>query len=605
MKHFFVTFAAVVAALFIVGLVKVLCLVGFLSGVAKGMDDTPEVKPGTILRLDLSQPIQDRAEGVSLRTARRLLASDDDELGLDLLRDNLLAAAADDRIAALFLTGDVCNADLALMTELREAIRNFKLADKPVFYWSCNTSSSALYVAGPADSIYIAPGGVVDIHGMSAQKLYYSELCEKVGIEFDVVKVGKYKSAIEAFTERGMSTADREQSRQMVESIWSQLRDSLAARAHCHPNLIDQYADSACYFGNGIAFIHRLIDNGIYYPDFRRSLQRLSGAATEEDVHLLDIAGYVPSEAARLAGGGQGKSCDNEIAVLYAEGEIFEGRGGALDEGIFAEDFCETVHALRADSAVKAVVLRVNSPGGSALAADNIWCELLALQRVKPVVVSMGGYAASGGYYISCASDYIVCEPTTITGSIGVYGLIPNAQRLAKEVGVGFDQYSTTINPLSVPFRPLSERQKMMLQASVEKTYEVFSKIVGAGRQMQPGEVEELAEGRVWSGIDAHALGLVDQLGGLEEALEMAAELSQVDDYELAQYPEAEEDGRALLKALGLAARVKVCEALGFDCLCGSGSPYSDLCRGAQHWREVAAQGRPAVQAWCPWRCRP
>lgn len=549
MKQFFITLAAVVIGIGIV--VSVACAGAVAVAVASTRVQPRTCEPGTWLTLDLATPIDDRDEGTYNAAARWLLGDGEAQQGLNIIVDNLLAAADDPNVTGILLTGDCCEADFASMRALREALRDFKMASaKPIYFFHPSLDVSALYVATLADSIFAEPLGSVDVHGVTSQKFYMSALCQRLGVGFDIIKHGRFKSAIEPYTRDSMSPEDRLQSERLVGVVWGELRDSIASCRHCRPDALDHYADSAYYFGLDRALELGLVDRALYRDELRALLREQAGTDDDEPRLTSLLAYEPPADGGDSDGDGQHK-----IAVVYASGEIYEGRGSGLSQDIYSADLCATLRDVRADSSIKAVVVRVNSPGGSALASDEIWREVTLLRAVKPTAVSMGGYAASGGYYMSCGADYIFAEPTTVTGSIGVYGVVPNVRQMAANVGLATDRVSSSAEPLLVPFAPLTPRQVAAVTASIERTYRTFVARVAQGRDMSPAAVDSLAQGRVWTGLDALDNGLVDELGDLEDALDWAAEMAGLDDYDIDEWPRLDDGPWAMIKQMGLAAK--------------------------------------------------
>lgn len=557
MKQFLLTFAAVVLA----GVLLFMLPLIVLSAIAQAaMSDEPkEVKDGTVLTLDLSKPIADRDMDSPANRMRSYIGGVETARGLNTLVSNLEDAAADPKVLALVLRGQYCSANRANLRVVRQAIADFKEASgKPVYYFDERMNNSSLYVASVADSIFVHPESGIYLTGNSVSKYFYKRFADKFGVGFDVIKHGKYKSAVEPYFRDSMSPEDRAQSERIVEVAWGELRDSIASARKVAPATIDSYVDNLDYLsGKAQTAVNLgLVDAAIYEDEFRDKV----AAAVGKDYDDLEFAS-VYDYASEPDLGDLFK--EDKVAVVYAEGQIFDGDADGDDSNIYSRALASTIRKTRADSTVKAVVLRVNSPGGSALASDVIWREVVLTKREKPVVVSMGGYAASGGYYISCAADYIFAEPTTLTGSIGVFGMVPNFGKVAGNLGLDFDVVSSNKETLATAgYRPLSEAQFAAMQANVENTYKVFVSRVCEGRGKTFAEVDSIAQGRVWMGVDAKRLGLVDALGNLDDAIDHAAELAGLGAYAVEELPEVDQSPMAMFKKMGFSVRLAAARML-------------------------------------------
>lgn len=554
MKQFFLTFAAVLLA----GIALMMLPIIIISSIAvssMGSTDT-ETKPGTILKIDLTRNIGDRGYDSPAYRVRNALNGGETQSGINTLRDKLDEAANDPNISGILLTGGYVSADFAVLRDLRRAIVEFREnSGKPVYYFSNSLSNGSAYVASAADSVFVTPQGAATLTGCIISKYYVKNLGDKYGVNFDVIKHGKYKSAVEPYFRDSMSDEDREQSLRIVNVLWSEIRDTIAAARHISPETIDNFVDEVKGLKADMSDAVQigLIDKGIYFDQVLTSLRGVVGISEDDNLYVKDIFEY--GKAATDVATATDKSAD-KIAIVYAEGQIFDGSGDGDEANIYGDDLAKTLRILRKDKKVKAVVMRVNSPGGSALASDIIWREVSLLKAEKPVVVSMGGYAASGGYYISCAANYIYAEPVTLTGSIGVFGMIPNFGKLANDHGVTFDYVSSNKNPIITGIAPLSDPVRDALSASVEGTYRTFASRVSEGRGMTFEAVDSIGGGHVWTGADAKGIGLVDELGNLDDAIDMAAELAGLsNDYVTADYPELDDSMAAAMKQLGFSVR--------------------------------------------------
>ena len=551
MKQFLLTFAAVIlAAIFLTLLPLVI-----ISAIAASSMSEPEVmaKPHTIMTLDLSEAITDRDMDSPIYRVRNAMSGAEGTHGLNTLAKKLEAAAADDNVVALYLKGTSANVDAANMRPLRALISKFKEeSGKPVyFYDEVIGSDKLLYLASAGDSIFISPEGSVAMYGAIVSKLYFKRIADKFGVGFDVLKHGRYKSAVEPFFRTSMSDDDKAQSQRIVDVIWAEVRDSIAASRHVAPERIDEFVDNLQSLTTRAEDLKQvgLIDNGLYYDQFEGKLAALADCEVKE-LNFMNIYDLTPAD--------DNNHGNKQIAVVYAEGQIFDGSSESDDENIYADDLAKTLRKLRMDDDVESVVLRVNSPGGSALASDIIWREVNLLYQQKSVVVSMGGYAASGGYYISCAANYIYAEPTTLTGSIGVYGMVPNVEKAADNLGVDLDVVGSSKAPIVTGVRALTDGEKAVLMNSIERTYKTFVTRVSDGRRMSYEAVDSIGQGRVWMGADAVKNGLVNEVGSLDDAIKCAAKLAGLVDYDVVEYPQIDDSPLAILKSMGLSVRASV-----------------------------------------------
>lgn len=549
MKQFLLTFAAVILAAFLLFMIP-LIIISAIATASMSSENT-EVRKGTVITLDISEPLADRDMDSPSYRVRNALSGAHAAHGLNTLCDNLDAAADDDNVVALYVKGAGVGANLANARALRKAIADFKArSGKPVYYFDNSIAScAALYVATAADSVFVAQEGMVGMEGPVVSKLFYKGLADKLGVSFDIIKHGKYKSAVEPFFRDSMSPEDKAQNQRIVDVVWNEMRDTITAARHIAPADLDNFIDNLDYIAGNCqpAVKLGLIDGGRYYDQVEESLRSVAGIAPDEELDLLNIYDY---------SGSSSSSASDKVAVVYAEGQIFDGVSEDDEANIYGDDLAATIRELRKDKDVKAIVMRVNSPGGSALASDVVWREVKLAKAEKPFIVSMGGYAASGGYYISCAADYIYAEPTTITGSIGVYGMIPNVEKAAENVGIGFDYVGSSKKTVITGIKALDPAVMAALQRSVEDTYGTFVNHVSEGRGKTYAEIDSIAQGRVWMGYDALALGLVDALGNIDDAIDYAAETAGLEDYEVVDYPEVDDSPFAILKQMGLSARL-------------------------------------------------
>lgn len=520
-----------------IGLVVVISML--VSSIASLIEDTesPVVSDSSVLYIDLKGVINEYDAGDDLFSN---ISNPDLELTGNTVSNITRAintAIEDDNIAGIFVECNGGELGVAASTEIRDMLQTFKSATgKWVYAYGGEISQDNYYVASAADSLFVNPVGSVDIHGLASVSLYYKRLLDNLGVDIQVLKSGKYKSAVEPYTSNDMSSEDRVQREGYVNSIWGAIvSDISASRGISESELRILAADMMVAKGSDYLLENGIVDGVCYRADVINKIMELVGVDEQDDLNVISAKNLTMAidELSDMDG--------DEIAVLYAVGEI---NSYGVD-GINYRKLVKEIDELAADDDVKAMVLRVNSPGGSAYDAEQIW---EALERFKlsgkPLVVSMGDLAASGGYYIACGGDCIFAEPTTLTGSIGVFGIIPSVKRLLKD-GIGINSAVVATNQnadMMSMFEPMTEQQMAAMQGSVTRIYDTFVKRVADGRDMSVEDVDSIAQGRVWSGSMAKEIGLVDSLGGLTKAINAAAILADVDDYEVVMYPELDSD---------------------------------------------------------------
>jgi protease IV len=535
MKTFFGSFlGALFAILFLIvaGVVGFIGLVALVSASAKG----PTVANNSLLVLDLAVPIMDAPQAFDPAELLAGLSEDQQEVQVTL-RDVLRAisrAATDDRIKGVFITGNLLpissyGSKYPALKEVREALVKFKESHKPVYAYLQFPFAPGYYLESVADQLFVDPQAQFVLRGPSTFPLYYTGALKKYGIGVQVLRVGKYKSFVEPYIRENMSPENREQLEKLFGDIWSEVTTKIEEARGLAPGSFEQLINQNGLIDGELAVKSKL---GTELVSLSEIMDRLRKQYGEDEQHHTFRQVTVSSYLGALERNPTGKSvAGSEIAIVYAEGEIVDGEGGA--ENVGGERYVRAIRRLRFDPNVKAIVLRVNSPGGSGFASEEIYRELKAAQAVKPVVVSMGGYAASGGYYIATAANRVFAEPTTITGSIGVFGLVMNFEKIANENGITTDSVTTTV-PLATLFNPLKQKSDAdlaILQKSVDKFYDQFLERVSEGRHLPVAQVNEIAQGRVWSGSEAARLKLVDEVGGFNSALAYAADLAHLGDH--------------------------------------------------------------------------
>ena len=540
-------------------------LVGILIASVASSESTPKIEKDSMLVYDLSLIIPDSEE---LPDPGTIVFGGPQPSQLTL-REAVVAleeAAEDKRIVGLYLKGSAADtgAGLAAQAELYKAIQRFKQSEKPVVAYDVSWTEREYYLGSLADTIYVNPFGDIEMNGLYAEMMYQAEALDKLGIGVQVTRVGDYKSAVEPFIRDSMSPEEREQTQQLLQDLWQTLLTDMAAPRSLTPQQLQTIANQQGYLFGDEAVTQKLADTIAYEDEVITALRDITGEGPidEEAIEEDDLSGFRHISLNRYADLAtddlQTRSADQQIAVLYAEGPIIDGEGGSglgQPRVIAGNAMASQLRQLRLDDDVKAVVLRVNSPGGSATASEIILREVRLLREAgKPVVVSMGNVAASGGYWIASLADRIVAEPTTITGSIGVFSLFLNLEDLGDKVGINWDGVKTSeLADIFSPTRPKTAKELAILQKAVDQIYEAFLDRVVEGRNLPREKVAEIAQGRVWSGKSAQNLGLVDELGGLDRAISIAAELAELeDDWRLQQYPEMDDWQRffkAFLKA--------------------------------------------------------
>jgi signal peptide peptidase SppA, 67K type len=500
------------------------------------------VKKNSILEIGLMMPIMDYTGVDDTDPFGGLWAS---EMGLDEIIHAIKVAKEDDHIEGISITTSFLQAGMAQTREIRQALLDFKASGKFVMAHSDFYSQKDYYLASVADEVYLNPVGALDFKGLATEVLYYKDLQEKTGIKMEVIRHGKYKSAVEPFLSNTMSDENRTQLKELLTSIWDVILDDVSASRKISKEDLNTIADTLGGRTPKLAVASGLLDGTLHFDQYEGLLKEKMGVGEDDELNYVSLMDYVQNtNSSKLLTG------SDKIAVIYAQGEIFFGEGGKdyIGQGLIVD----ALQKAAKNENVKAIVFRVDSPGGSALVSDIIWREMQLAKAKKPLVVSFGNVAASGGYYIGVGGDKIFAEPTTITGSIGVFGTIPNVNELAKNVGINAEQVGTNKNSVDYSlFEPMSDSFRDVVLESIEETYGTFLERVAQGRNMTVAQVDSLAQGRVWSGIDAKANGLVDELGNLDDAIAAAAEMAGLESYGIRQYPKYKTDFERFMEDLG------------------------------------------------------
>lgn len=517
----------------------VFCLVFFfgiiiIGAIAGGNEDTVKVEENAVIELDLSKVSLDYAGKTSYKDFNYFEADHD---GVTDILNAIEVAKNDDKIKGISILNNQSQLGLAQMKSVRDKLEEFKKTGKFVYAYANYYSQGEYYLNSVANKVYLNPVGEVDFKGLSAEILYLKELQEKSGVKFEVIRHGKYKSAVEPYLAQEMSPENREQITVLLESIWNTIVADIAKSRKLTVAQLDAIANTLGARTPELALANKLVDQIAYEDEYHNAIRNILKVDTKEKYNTISITDYAKTAALTV----DDYSKDDIIAVIYAQGEIMSGEGdvNVIGEGSIKRSLEEA----RNDDDVKAIVLRVNSPGGNALTSELIWREIEITKKVKPVVVSMGNYAASGGYYIAANANRIFAEPNTITGSIGVFGMLPNMNQLSKNIGINAEQVKTHTNANGYSiFEPMDENFKGYVLESIEKTYATFLKRVAEGRNMSTAQVDAMAQGRVWTGMDAKKLGLVDEIGGLEAAIKYAAKLGKTTNYRTENFPEYEKN---------------------------------------------------------------
>lgn len=522
-----------------------------------GLAEKPvKVEPNTILHIKFDKRILDRTSDSPFENFDKFTGDFEEQLGLkkDII-DNLKKAKDDTNIKGILLELDMIDAGMATLDEIRAALLDFKSSGKFIYSYSELYSQKAYYLASLSDSVFVYPEGILEFRGLSTQIAFLKGLLEKLEVEPQIIrgKNNKFKSAVEPFFLDKMSEANREQTTKYVSAIWNHMVKGISGSRNISIEELNLIADSFRIRKAADAVTHKLADATIYKDELLAFLKEKTGAADEKKIKFITLSKYTKAgnEGDEEEEDRGGKYRKDKIAVVYAQGGIESGKGD--NETIGSERISEAIRKARTDDKVKALVLRVNSPGGSALASDVIWREMGLTKKVKPVIVSMGDVAASGGYYIACNADTIVASPVTITGSIGVFGVLPNAQKFFNnKLGITFDGVKTNkFSDMGTNFmRPLTSEEFNIIQEEVDDIYSDFIGKVSEGRGITTAEVDSIGQGRVWSGTDAKNIRLVDEFGGLDKAIEIAAAKAGITDYRLTYLPRKKDPVEAFMNEL-------------------------------------------------------
>ena len=534
MKDFLKFTLATVTGIIVSSVVLFFISILVVFSMVSSSESETQVRKNSVMMLDLNGTLAERSQENPLDI---LMKDDYKTYGLDDVLSSIRKAKENENIKGIYIQANSLSAGYASLEEIRHALKDFKESGKFIVAYGDSYTQSLYYLSSIADKVMLNPQGMLEWRGLAATPMFFKDLLEKIGVEMQVFKVGTYKSAVEPFIATEMSPANREQVNVYLSSVWGQITGDIAESRNLSVEALNKEADRMLMFYPAEESVKNgLVDTLIYKNDVRDYLKTLVGIDKDDDMPVLGIQDMV-----NVKKNVPKDKSGNVIAVYYAYGEIDGGSSASTEEGINSEKVIRDLRKLKDDENVKAVVLRVNSPGGSAYGSEQIWYAVEQLKKEKPVIVSMGDYAASGGYYIACNADTIVAEPTTLTGSIGIFGMMPNAKGLTEKLGLNFDVVKT--NPYA-DFgnlaRPMNDGEKGLMQMYVNNGYKLFLTRCSDGRGISMEELDKIAQGRVWTGSTAKELGLVDELGGLDKALEIAVAKAGVDAYTVMNYPKKE-----------------------------------------------------------------
>jgi len=543
MKQFFkFTFASMLGFLLAGFLIFIIFIGMIVSAVSMGKKETVMVPDKTILMLTLDQPISDRTSENPFARMNFSKPDPSTQLGLNDILACLKKAASDSKVKGIYLELSDIPSGQATIEEIRNGLIEFKKSGKFIISYAEVFTQKSYYIASVSDKIYLNPAGDMEFKGMVGQVMFFKGLLDKINVEAQVIRHGKYKSAIEPFTLDKMSEPNKVQTLTFISGMWNHMLSGISLSRKISVDELNAIANEYKIQTPQDAVNMKMVDKLLYKDEVLSDLKTRVEVKDNKELKFMKLGKYAKAPSA------ESTSASDKIAIIYANGSIGGGEGD--DESIGSEGISKAIRKARLDDNVKAVVLRVNSPGGSALASDVIWREMLLTKAAKPVVVSMGDVAASGGYYIACAANKIFAYPNTITGSIGVFGIIPNMKEMFnKNLGITFDEVKTNPYADYIPVtRPMSEVEKKIITRDIETIYTTFITHVAEGRKLTVSQVDSIGQGRVWSGVDAKRIGLIDEFGGLKEAIAEAAKLAKLKNYRTIELPEQKDTFEQLIE---------------------------------------------------------
>lgn len=537
MKDFFKFTLATVTGIILSGIILFILGIVTFFGIASSADSETIVKKNSIMMLDLNGTLVERTQETPFAFFSEIMGDKENVYGLDDILSSIKKAKENENIKGIYIQASALGASYASLQAIRNALVDFKTSGKFIVAYGDVYSQKLYYLSSVADKVLLNPKGMLQWTGLSATPIFYKDLLKKIGVEMQIFKVGTYKSAVEPFNSTEMSPANREQVTVFLNSIWDQVLEGVSTSRHLSKDSLNNYADRMLMFSPAEETVAcGLADTLIYRNDVKDYLKKMAQVKEDDPLRILglhdmiNVKRNVPKDKS-----------GNIVAIYYAAGEIVDAAQNGTDNLIVGNKVIKDLRKLKDDDDIKAVVFRVNSPGGSAFASEQIWNAVKELKAKKPVIVSMGDYAASGGYYISCLADTIVAEPTTLTGSIGIFGIVPNAKELTDKIGLSYDMVKTNkFADFGNLMRPFNDDEKLLMQAMINRGYEIFVGRCAEGRGMSKEAIKKIAEGRVWTGEKAKELGLVDILGGIDTAMEIATKKAGIENYTVISYPEKE-----------------------------------------------------------------
>jgi len=551
MKSFFKYLLATMVGLILTFILLFLIFMGIIGAAVSKSEKAVDVKENSLLIMKFDKAIEDRGSKNPFEGFDFMTMKPSPKIGLNDILKAIKNAAEDPKILGIYLENDNIPAGMATIEEIRNALIEFKESGKFIISYSNTYGHKSYYLSTVSDKIMINPEGFMMWSGLSSEVMFFKNMLQKLGIEAQIIRHGKFKSAVEPFMLEKMSPENREQIMTYVGSIWNHLVKGISEARGISVEQLNLLADNMTIRSAKTAYENGMVDSLVYKDQVIDKLKELTSTKPEKDINAVSISQYIKVPAQRKHKG----LAKDKIAIIYASGSIIDGDGGEGD--IAGDRYGRVIREARRDSSIKAIILRVNSGGGSALASEIILREMSLTKEVKPVIVSMGDVAASGGYYIAASADVIIANPTTITGSIGVFGMYPNFKEgMNKKLGINVDVVKTNKHSdFGSPFRPLTAEEKAVAQLGVEDIYKVFIGHVANGRGMTTEQVDDIGEGRVWSGINAIEINLIDEFGGLERAIEIAAEKASLEKYRITELPKQKDPFESMIKELTGSAR--------------------------------------------------
>jgi len=543
MKQFLKYTLATVVGLLLFSVISMMIMSALFGALVAMQETVPTLRPHSVYKMNLEGALCEQTEDNTLRDLLIGIGGQETEqqLGLEDLLQNIQRAKDDVNIDGIYLHGGTLSAGYASMEELREALEDFKESGKFVVAYADQYAQSNYYLASVADKVYLNAHGGLEWSGLYTTLAYFSRLLDKIGVEMQVVKAGEFKSAVEPYIQTEMSDANRKQLTDLQKDMRAVVRHAVSKSRSISEEQLDKYAEENTLFKSEEELLsYGLVDSLIYQQDMKAILAELTGEEDFQRISHKDMMNLPTNKKEYIK---------EKIAIVYAEGEINDGGS----EGIVKSTFIKTIQEVEEDDNVRAVVLRVNSPGGSAFASEQIWHALTLLKEKKPVVVSMGDYAASGGYYISCMADSIFAQDNTVTGSIGIFGLVPCTNELTKKIGIDYDGVQThhlSSNNTSMVVKGMTSEERALMQGVIHRGYNLFVSRCAEGRGMTCEDIRKIAEGRIWSGQQAMEIGLVDKIGDIQCAIVSAAQLANVSHYDIVTYPKTKDSLTQMIELL-------------------------------------------------------